>query len=398
MYAIAALTLGVSLLSWVVLWLSWGGFWKTDQLLSAAPPTLPGNRPWPALKVIIPARNEADMLPETLPTLLGQEYPGPLQVCLVDDHSDDGTGEVARALARNLDQERRLTVIQAAPLQKGWTGKLWALEQGVRASRADTDSEYLLFTDADIAYGPGQLQALVAKARIEDLDLVSLMVLLRVKTFWERLLIPAFVYFFAMLYPFKWVNDPGKRTAAAAGGCVLLRRQALERSGGLAPIAGALIDDCTLARQIKDRGAEDGGRIWLGLTGEVKSLRPYQTLEEIWTMVARTAFVQLHYSYLLLLGTVAGMLLLYLAPPLGAAASPAAGPRWGIVLPGLAAWLLMIRTYLPMLKLYRVSPWLAPLLPMTAALYTAMTLDSARRFRRGKGGLWKGRTYESTGP
>lgn len=399
MSTIALLTSGLSLLIWLHLWLGRGHYWKTVQPLPSGPAAGEGCRR-PSVGVVIPARNEADLLPQTLPTVLEQEYPGPFHVFLVDDHSRDGTGEVARQIARTLNLEERLTVVEAEPLAAGWTGKLWALEQGVRAGRG-IDAEFLLFTDADIAHARDTLRRLTEKASSDQADLVSLMALLRVETFWERLLIPAFVYFFAMIYPFRWVNDPRRTIAAAAGGCVLVRSKALERSGGLASIAGELIDDCSLAGQIKKKGRPEGGRIWLGLSREVKSLRPYDGLGEIWKMVARTAYVQLNRSPLLLSATVAGMGLVYLGPPLafwggvaGALLHPGALPWWGAALAGLAGWTVMIRTYLPMVKWFRASPSFAPFLPLTAALYTLMTLDSARRFRRG-GGSWKGRIYDA---
>lgn len=394
----------ISLLAWCFLWLGWGQFWQTDQQLPVNPAISEATDHWPSLCVVIPARNEAGLLPQTLPTVLAQDYPGPFQVLLVDDHSADGTGPLARQIAQGMNLAERLRVVEAAPLQPGWTGKLWALEQGLRAL-PDTGADWVLFTDADIAYAPGQLRRLLGKASCDDLDLVSLMVGLRVANLWGRLLLPAFVYFFAMLYPFRRVNDPRKTSAAAAGGCLLLRGKALTGSGGLAPLAGALIDDCALARQIKNKGREGGGRIWLGLTREVRSLRPCDSLGEIWNMVARTAFVQLRYSPLLLFGTVAGMLLVYLAPAVLTAgglaaltANPASGLAWTTTLLSMVAWLLMIRTYLPMLRWYRVSPLLAPLLPLTATLYTLMTVDSARRFWQGVGGRWKGRSYEAPEP
>lgn len=397
---LAALVIsGMALLAWLWLWLAHGRFWSTEVRLPLRSSDDAGAS-WPSVGVVIPARNEAEILPETLPTVLSQDYPGRFQVFLVDDHSEDGTGETARSIARSLDQSERLTVVSAEPLEAGWTGKLWAMEQGVRAARK-TGVDYLLFTDADIAYTPQKLCRLVEKARKDDLDLVSLMVRLRTATFWEKGLIPAFVYFFAMIYPFSWVNTAEKGVAAAAGGCLLARRQALENAGGLAPIAGALIDDCSLARQLKQGGRPGGGRIWLGLAQEAASLRPYDSLGEIWKMVSRTAFVQLHYSYLLLAGTLVGLALVFLVPPLAAAGgllglflAPAKGAAELLLTAfGLGAWALMARTYLPMVRLYRIRPLAALTLPLAAALYTLMTLDSALRFRRGRGGLWKGRTY-----
>lgn len=395
---IAALVSGASLLAWAYLVAGRGRFWLTDQRLPLAPGDVEGLA-WPAVSVIVPARNEAEVLPRTLPTLLRQDYPGPFHLFLVDDASEDATADMARWVARDVGASQRLTVVAGEPLPSGWTGKLWALEQGVRAS-AGGAAPFLLLTDADIAHPPGGLRALVLKAEAEDLDLVSLMAHLRAETLWERLLIPAFVYFFAKLYPFRWVSDPRRATAAAAGGCVLLRRAALERAGGLEPISSAIIDDCALARLIKERGRPGGGRLWLGLSREVRSLRAYGGLAGIWGMVARSAFAQLNYSPLLLLGTVVGMLLVYLVPPLAALAGlialglglPTAPSGW-LAAAGLAAWAAMAGSYLPMLRWYGLSPLLAPLLPLTAALYTLMTADSALRSWRGRGGAWKGRTY-----
>ena len=390
---------GTALAAWLWLWLARGRFWRTDVSL---PPSSGGSpSSWPSVAVIIPARNEAEILPATLPTVLAQEYPGSLHIFLVDDHSEDGTAELARELASSCRQSSKLTVVSAENLERGWTGKLWAMEQGGRAARKK-GADFFLFTDADIAYSPKKLRDLVEKARDEELDLVSLMVRLRTDTFWERLLIPAFVYFFAMIYPFTWVNGAGKGTAAAAGGCLLVRRRALEDSGSLKAIAGELIDDCSLARRIKQRGRPDGGKIWLGLARETASLRPYDNLGEIWQMVSRTAFVQLRYSYTLLLGTVVGLAVVFLVPPLALA-----GGLLGLVLApqplllpagltaalGAAGWALMSRTYLPMVRWYRIRPLVALTLPLAAALYALMTLDSARRFWRRRGGLWKGRTY-----
>ena len=264
-------------------------------------------------------------------------------------------------------------------------------------------SEYLLLTDADIAHASGSLRSLILRAQCRRLDLVSVMARLRVETVWDRLLIPAFVFFFAKLYPFRWVSD-SRMSTAAAGGCVLLKRDALERSGGLEPIAGELIDDCALAGRVKRYGGEAGGSIWLGLSQDIRSMRHYRTLSPIWNLVARTAFCQLRYSSILLIVTVIGMLALYLVPLMGAlgglvavAVSPQ-GTSLGLAATGFAAWMLMAGSYLPMLRWHNTSPMFAPLLPFSALLYTLMTVDSAVRWWRGKGGLWKGRTYPRPTP
>ncbi|MFD0276100.1 glycosyltransferase [Kitasatospora sp. NPDC127111] len=370
----------LSLLVWLWLACCHGLFWRTDV-------RLPARRPparWPQVVVVVPARDEAGVLPVSLPSLLAQKYPGRARVVLVDDHSSDGTGELAAALATPDGLE--LTVTTPPPLPPGWTGKLWALRHGVEL--AGPDAEYLLLTDADIAHGPDSLAELVAAAESNRLDLVSQMARLRVETGWERLIVPAFVYFFAQLYPFRRSNRPGARTAAAAGGCSLVRREALERVGGVAAIRGAVIDDVSLARAVKAAG----GRTWLGLAEQVDSVRPYPRLAQLWRMVSRSAYAQLRHSVLLLAGTVAGLALVYLVPPVATAAGLATA-RWPVAAAGGAAWALMAGTFVPMLRYYRQPAAAALLLPFTAALYLLMTVDSAVQHWRGRGAAWKGRTY-----
>lgn len=354
--SVALAITGASLLGWVYLLLGRGFFWRMDQRLNLHCTSITEEQPWPAVGVVVPARNEAEMLPNTLPLLLNQDYPGPVEVFLVDDCSTDCTGDVACGLAGEGDTGHRLTVVPGEPLAQAWTGKMWALEQGVRASSV-THPEFILLTDADIAHPSDCLGALVSKARSESLDLVSLMARLRVATVWERLLIPAFVFFFGMLYPFPWVNNSRKPEAAAAGGCVLLRREALERAGGLAQVAGELIDDCALAGLIKRRGNSEGGRTWLGLHQGMRSLRPYTSLAGLWELVSRTAFTQLRYSLFLLLGTVLAMLLLYGVPVLAVAGGLVAGSldepsalSWWLTAAGLLGWILMAGSYLPTLE------------------------------------------------
>ncbi|WP_221902565.1 MULTISPECIES: glycosyltransferase [Streptomyces] len=377
-----------SLAAWLWLLLGQGFFWRTDvRLPHRTPPDLRPPDDWPSVAIVVPARDEAEVLPESLPSLLAQDYPGRAEVFLVDDGSTDGTGDLARSLAA----ERGglpLTVDSPGEPGPGWTGKLWAVRHGMALARARTDAEYLLLTDADIAHAPGSLRELVAAARAADLDLVSQMARLRVVTPWERLIVPAFVYFFSQLYPFRWVNQPGGRTAAAAGGCVLLRREAAERARIPDAIRHAVIDDVTLARAVK----RTGGRIWLGLAERVDSIRPYPRLGQLWRMVSRSAYAQLLYQPLLLLATVAGLAVVYLAPPAAVAAGAAAG-NLPLLACGAAAWAVMTGTYLPMLRYYRQPVWLAPLLPFTAALYLLMTVDSAVQHYRGRGAAWKGRTY-----
>jgi hopene-associated glycosyltransferase HpnB len=368
----------LSALVWIWLTVFQGGFWRTDvRLPDRRPPTR-----WPAVAVVVPARDEAEVLPETLPTLLGQRYPGRARVILVDDGSTDGTGALAERLGRE-HPGLPLTVTAPGPTPDGWTGKLWAVRHGVAEAG---EADLLLLTDADIAHGPDSLASLVASAG--DLDLLSQMAVLRIRTVWERLVVPAFVYFFAMLYPFRWVNRPGSRTAAAAGGCCLLRRKALERAGGITAIRGAVIDDVALARAVQ----RSGGRIWLGLAGDVRSVRPYPTLRTLWQMVSRSAYAQLRYSPLVLAGTVLGLALVFLAPPVTTVAGAVTAD--GVtLLAGAAAWLLMAATYGPMLRYYRQPLAAAALLPGTAALYLLMTVDSAVQHWRGRGARWKGRSY-----
>jgi len=375
--------------AWVYLVAAHGGYWRTSQRL----PRVSGEPDaWPDVVAVVPARNEAAMLPVTLPALLGQDYPGVLAVIVVDDGSSDGTGEVAAGIAATAG--RPLRVISGTPPPDGerWAGKVWAMAQGLRAAGP---SDYVVFTDADIAWEAlDTLRRLVAAAEGDDRDLVSQMALLRTATGWERVVVPAFVYFFAQLYPFRRVNVPGSRTAAAAGGCMLVRRGALDKAGGLAPIRGALIDDVALGRLIKGQR----GRTWLGLSRQVVSVRPYPGLASLWQMVARSAYTQLRYSPAVLAGTLTGLLFLYALPPAGAITGLVAVLAGGdgtaalALGAGLAGWALMSLSYLPMLRLYRLSPLRASGLPLIALLYAAMTADSARRHYAGRGAEWRGRT------
>jgi hopene-associated glycosyltransferase HpnB len=366
---------------WIGLIFFRGNFWRSDQITSENARDLDS---WPNVTAVIPARNEAPSIGATVETLLAQDYPGALSVVVVDDNSDDGTADVARAAAGQ--HADRLSVISGKPLADGWSGKLWAVNQGIEAAAT---SDYIWLTDADIAHTPGNLRWLVAKAKVEKLDLVSEMVMLRCESFWERLLIPVFIFFFQKLYPFPQVNDPNHSVAAAAGGCVLVRRKALAEAGGIAAIKDQLIDDCALARIIKARGP-----IWLGLTERAHSLRVYDHLSEIWHMVARTAFVQLDHSVLQLIGTVIGMAVIYLAAPLMAIWGGLTGDEL-LGLAGGAAWLVMAVTFLPTLRLYKMNPVWAMALPVAGLIYTAMTVDSARQHWAGRGGAWKGRSYNS---
>ena len=364
----------LTLLAWLYLTFLHGRFWQPLVDFSAEPP-----KAWPSVTIIVPARNEAESLPRSLPSWLKQDYPGEWRVVLVDDHSTDGTGALAQDIATKSGKSDKLQILNAPDLPKGWSGKVAAQHHCVSQSSSD----YILFTDADIEHPPHSLKRLMARSLKDQLDLNSLMVRLNCQSFAEKLLIPAFVFFFALLYPFRRANDPTSRVAAAAGGVMLVNRAKLEGIGGMARIKNALIDDCALARAIKD----NKGRIRLTLARDVLSLRPYPTIGDVWDMIARTAFTQLHYSPLLLAGSVLGLALLFFVPvvvPL--VGTPAAA------LTSLTAWLVMAGIYWPLVAFYRLPVWWALLLPAAALIYILATLDSARRYWQGKGGQWKGRS------
>jgi len=364
----------LALAVWIYLLAGRGMFWRPLLL----PPAPPASR-WPRVAAVVPARNEAGIINASLASLLAQDYPGEFTVVLVDDHSSDGTAAFARAAAAALPG--RLIAVSARTLPVGWTGKLWALAEGVRTlEQGDALPELLLFTDADIVHHRRNLVELVSVLDAGGLDLVSLMVRLHCESRAERFLVPAFVFFFAMLFPFAWVNDPHRHTAAAAGGCILIRRTAFDRIGGYAPIGDALIDDCALAREVKH-----GGPILLALSRETRSMRPYPRLADLWSMIARTAYAQLDHSPLLLAATVLGMGLTFLAPPL-----LVLGGGVGAVI-GAIAWAAMAVAYAPMLRFYGLKPLWAPVLPAVALVYIGATLDSAWQYLRGRGGAWKGR-------
>lgn len=359
---------------WLYLLLLRDGFWRMRER-----DTLPVAEPasWPAVVAVVPARNEADVIQHSLTTLIAQDYPGDLRIILVDDQSDDGTGELARALGSG-----RLTVVTGAPRPPGWTGKLWAMHQGCEQARA---AEFVWFTDADIAHSPDNLRHLVARALADDKVLVSLMARLNCRTPAEHFLIPAFVFFFDMLYPFGAVNDPARKTAAAAGGCMLARRSALDAAGGIAAIRDRIIDDCALARIMKAQGP-----IWLGLTDRAVSLRPYPRISDIAHMVTRSAYAQLSYSPLLLAGTLLGLVLMYLAPVATALFA------WNIPqLAGWLAWLVMAVMFVPILRFYRLSWFWGFALPLIGLFYAGFTLQSAIQHWSGRGGMWKGRAQAS---
>ena len=360
----------IAVLAWGWLLVLHGRFWQAGPELSAAVP-----RAAPPLAVVVPARNEAAQVATALRSLLAQDYRGALRVILVADESTDGTGAIARALA-----DPRLAVLAGRPRPAGWSGKLWAVAQGIEAAG---DAPLILLTDADIVHDPRHVAALVARAEADGAELVSEMVALACGTLAERALVPAFVYFFQLLYPFAWVNDPLRATAAAAGGSILIRARALARIGGVAAVRGALIDDVALAGAVKR-----GGRIWLGHSLLARSERRYPGFAEIWRMIARTAFVQLRRSPFLLAGTVAGMGLVWLVPPLAALF----GQGWARAC-GVLAWAGMAGSFLPSLRRFRLSAWWAPALPLIAAFYLAATIGSAWNHYGGAGVAWRGRAY-----
>jgi hopene-associated glycosyltransferase HpnB len=381
----------ITLAIWLHLFFGRAWFWRVrstdaDRHVPKEPPQ------WPTVAVIVPARNEAETIAQVTASLVLQNYPGEFSITLVDDHSTDATAEIARQAADQHGAAERLTILSASNLPSGWTGKLWALNEGLLRSEASPTApqppDFYWFTDADVAHAPDTLRDLIARAVQGSLDLTSLMVMLQAQTFPERALIPAFLYFFLMLYPPGWIADEDLATAGAAGGCVLLTRSALQRIGGLASIRSEVIDDCALAKAVKSTG----GKVWLGLTRKSASLRAYDTFGEIRDLIARTAFTQLRYSPLLLVGTILGMFLTYVAP----VALLFAHDSTARVLAG-TAWLLMTLSFLPTVRFYRLSWLWAPLLPLTALFYTYATWLSALRYWMGKGGQWKGRAQASRG-
>jgi hopene-associated glycosyltransferase HpnB len=357
---------------WFYLLAGRGMFWVMAERDDADEPPDPAT--WPSVVAVVPARNEADVIARTVGSLLAQDYPGDFKVILVDDQSGDGTAEEAR----ELPGADRLTVLTGAPRPPGWTGKLWAVRQGVAAAGTP---DYLWLTDADVEHTKGNLRRLMARAEAGKLTLTSLMVKLHCASWAEAYLIPAFVFFFDMLFPFGWVNDPKKKTAAAAGGCMLVRREALERAGGIDAIRSEIIDDCALGRALKAQGP-----IWLGLTERAASIRPYRGMGEIRSMIVRSAYAQLGYSPLALIGTFVGMIAVYGAAPLIAIFARESAQASGVL-----AWAAMTLAFQPILKFYRVSPLWGLVLPLIGFVYAAFTLDSAIQHWRGKGGMWKGR-------
>ena len=360
---------------WLYLLLGRGMFWAARERDDRE--IMPEPACWPSVTAIVPARNEADVIECAVGSLLAQDYPGRFRIVMIDDQSEDGTAESAQAL----DSANKLAVVRSAPRPAGWTGKLWTMSQGVEQTCAREPPDYIWFTDADIAHTPDNLRQLVARAEHGDFALTSLMAKLSCVTPAEHFFIPAFVYFFQMLYPFAWVNDPKKRTAAAAGGCMLVRREALERGGGLFAIRGALIDDCALGQLLKKQGP-----IWLGLTNRSVSIRPYADMNAIRQMVARSAYAQLKYSSLMLAVTIVGLLVIFVAPVLLALFCAGLARAAGLV-----AWVMTAGSFTPMLRFYRRSLIWAVALPAIGFVYAAFTLDSALQHWRGRGGMWKGR-------
>lgn len=371
--ALGALSLAI----WLVLLLGRDMFWLARERDTRGMPPEP--HIWPDVVAVVPARDEADVIARSVGSLLTQDYPGRFRVILVDDQSSDGTSDIARALGSD-----RLEVLSGAPLARGWTGKLWAVSQGV--ARAGEAPRYLWLTDADIEHAPDTLRMLVTRGEAGKLSLVSLMALLHCETPPERMLVPAFVFFFQMLYPFGAVNRP-QGLGAAAGGCMLVRRESLEKAGGIAAIRGALIDDCTLGALLKRQGP-----VWLGLTYRSRSIRPYRGFAPVAAMISRSAYAQLRYSRVLLAGTVLGMVLVYLAPPALALLGEGLA-RWL----GFGAWAIMALTFQPMLRFYRRSPLWGVALPGIAAFYLGCTMLSAWQHLRGRGGMWKGRAQAAAG-
>ncbi|MGE3624137.1 MAG: glycosyltransferase [Bdellovibrionales bacterium] len=364
----------LGLLAWLYLDVFHGKFWKPLFPAPAGPP-----ESWPSVDIIVPARNEAAELPKSLPSLFAQDYPGNWRIILVDDHSTDGTAAVARQIARDKNADSRLAVISAPDLPPDWTNpKLHALHCGLGHSSAD----FILFTDADIMHHPKNLSELVARAVANRLHLVSLMVKLHCVTFAEKLLIPAFIFFFEMLFPFRRANDPASKTAAAAGGVILAKRSALEKIGGLGAIKSQLIDDCALASAVKNTG----GLTELTLSRDVVSMREYPKTGDVMRMISRTAFTQLRYSSWRLIATVIGMFILFSPPLLALAAETGQGKAMGLL-----AWAIMSILYLPTILFYGLPFYWALTLPAAAVIYILATIDSARLYWQGKGGQWKGR-------
>ena len=369
------------LIVWIYLLTAHGSFWKVASLQGGThkPAAIEG-----AVAVVIPARDEAEVIGATVRSLLGQACSESLHIFVVDDHSSDGTAEAAREAARSCGRSGALEVISSSALPSGWTGKLSAVQQGIQHA-LKLHPKFLLLTDADIVHSPENIAQLVSIAEAGNYDLTSFMVKLHCESLAERLLIPPFVFFFFLLYPPDWIRDPNRKVAGAAGGCMLVRPSALERAGGIAAIRNQIIDDCALARAVK----LSGGRVWLGMTAETCSTRAYGTFAEIERMIARTAFNQLRHSAWLLLGALVGLTVTYLLP-LGLLAR--GDPELALV--GAASWLLMSAAFFPMVRFYGLNPIWALTLPVSVCFYVVATLHSALKFWSGRGGEWKGRAQD----
>jgi hopene-associated glycosyltransferase HpnB len=367
-------------LVWAYLLLARGAFWRVKDKLAPENTQISLSA---RAAIVVPARNEADVIQRTLVSLLSQSSDHSLHVFLVDDGSVDGTAEVAREAAIRVGKSDSLTIVEGKPLPAGWSGKLWAMEQGIARAR-ELSPQFLLFTDADIVHASDNISTLIGLAEKGKYDLVSLMVKLHCKTTAEKLLIPAFVFFFFKLYPPKWIADTRRRTAGAAGGCVLIRPEALARAGGVTAIRGEIIDDCALARRVK----QSGGRLWLGLTASTYSARPYRSFTEIGSMISRTAFNQLHHSLAILCGALVGLVLTYLLPVMLLFFG-----KWAALV-AMLAWLLMTAAYLPLVRFYKLNILWAATLPFAALFYMGATLHSAIQYWAGSGGRWKGRVQD----
>lgn len=377
------LVAAIPLAIWIYLFLARGNFWQLREDDIYLQPLAN----WPRVAAIVPARNEAGTIAKAVRSLAAQEYPGEFSIIIVDDHSEDGTAALAQKAADKSGASQRVKIHPAAALAPGWTGKLWALNEGVQVASLDKP-EFLWFTDADIEHAPDTLHRLVYRAEKDSLDLASLMVLLQAETFPERLLIPPFLYFFLMLYPPRWVNDANASAAGAAGGCILLRRNVLAPIGGIAAIRGEVIDDCALARTVKN----NGGRIWMGLTRASFSLRGYGTFTEIRNMIARTAFTQLRYSLLFLIVALAGLFVTFLLPWFSFLSGE--DPAWFLASTAIC---LMTVTFGVTVRFYSLPwPW-ALALPLAAVYYGYATCISAVRYWLGHGAQWKGRAQAPRG-
>lgn len=377
----------VALAAWIYLVVFHGRFWRVARAPSPAKreaPVPPTTSSAPRVAVVIPARNEADVVAAAIASLLSQDHSGPRHIFLVDDASADGTADAARRAAASLNRSDSLTVISGAPLPPGWTGKMWAVAQGVARAR-DFQPDFLLLTDADVAHAPSALSSLIARAESGPHDLVSYMVRLHCASAAEKLLVPAFVYFFFLLYPPRRVGDRRSRVAGAAGGCMLVLPKALDRAGGIEAIRAEIIDDCALAAAVK----RSGGSLWLGLAPASASLRPHGSFGAIKHMIARTAFNQLRHSALLLLGCIAGLLVTFVAP----VALLFSGHTLSVSL-AAGACAMMVISYVPMVRFYRLNVLWALTLPAAAVFYLAATTHSAINYWRGRGGQWKGRAQD----